>query len=53
MGRWEEVDGGWGLVEERGETWSETAADDGGGVEEALGEDWRGGELVVRLVGMV
>lgn len=53
MGRWEEVDGGRGLVEDRGQTWSEASADDGGGVEEAFGEDWCGGELVSCLVGMV
>lgn len=52
-GRREEVDGGRRLVEEFGEAWPEAAADDGGGVEEALPEDWCGGELVASLVRML
>lgn len=44
------------MVEERGGAVgavAETAGDDGGGVEEAFGEDWDCGELVMGLVGVV
>lgn len=41
------------MVEEGGQAVTETAPDDGGGVGEAFGEDWGGGELVLGLVGVV
>lgn len=41
------------MVEEGGETWSETAACDGGGVAEGFGEDGSGGEFVVGFVRVV
>lgn len=41
------------MVEQRRKAWPELAADDGGGVGEAFGEDWGCGKLVIGFVGMV
>lgn len=41
------------MVEERGFAAAETAAGDGGGIEEGFGEDWSGGEFVFGFLRVV